>query len=431
MRDRIQPPPMDFTSFRRENVVLILMNLGVMLGLLGLHLVFRPVLGVISAGIALAMAGRFLMQLGELALLARPAFEPERRGTEAYAALTVLIHVAFASLLSLLSPGQESHYVVLLVIPVIAAAFWFRLAGLILTVAVATGLTVFQVWVPVGILPQGRLVEYFEATTVALIFILVAIVVRLLAQQLWDREEALKHSLSRLADARVQLVKEERLAAIGKLSFAIAHEIRNPVTMIACSASAASRPDASEESRAECLGIIAQESRRLERLAGDFLSYARQRPLEIRRVTIATTLGAACGLARPRAEEAGLDLALDSVEEATCDLDPFQIQQALLNLLTNAIDATPSGGRIRMGGHVERGRLRLWVENSGPALAPAIVERLGEPFLSTKPLGTGLGLAITRSIATAHGGDLVLEHNQPGMVRLTLDLPAGRPGETP
>jgi len=429
MRDQFQPPPMDFTSFRRENVVLILMNLGVMLGLMGLHLIFRPVLGVISAGSALALSARFLMQLGELAILARPPIQLERRGIEAYAAVTVLTHIFFASILSHLSPGQESHYVVLLVIPVIAAAFWFRLTGLIATVAVVSGLTVFQVWVPVGILPQGRLVEYFEATTVALIFVLVAIVVRLLAQQLWDREDSLKISLSRLADTREQLMKEERLAAIGKLSFAIAHEIRNPVAMIACSATAANRPEASKETRVECLGIIAQESRRLERLAGDFLSYARQRPLEIRCVPLATTLGAACGLARQRAEEAGLDLAIDQVDETSGELDPFQIQQALLNLLMNAIEATPSGGYIRMGGNAERDRLRLWVENSGSALPPDIVARLGEPFLTTKPLGTGLGLAITRSIARAHGGDLVLEDNRQGHVRMALDLPSSRPGE--
>jgi signal transduction histidine kinase len=420
---------MDFTAFRRENVVLILMNLCVMLGLMGLHLIFRPVLGVINAGSALALSARFLMQLGELALLARPPIQLERRGTEAYAAVTVLTHIAFASLLSHLSPGQESHYVVLLVIPVIAAAFWFRLAGLIMTMAVVSGLTVFQVWVPVGVLPQGRLVEYFEATTVALIFILVSIVVRLLAQQLWDREDALKTSLSRLADAREQLVKEERLAAIGKLSFAIAHELRNPVAMIACSATAANRPEASKETRVECLGIIAQESKRLERLAGDFLSFARQRPLEIRCVPLATTLGAAYGLARQRSEEAGIDLTLDSVEEALGELDPFQIQQALLNLLMNAIEATPSGGHIRMGVEAERERLRLWVENSGPALPADIVERLGEPFLTSKPLGTGLGLAITRSIARAHGGDLVLEDNRQGQVRFALDLPAGHLGE--
>ncbi|MBL0210324.1 MAG: hypothetical protein IPQ13_05350 [Holophagaceae bacterium] len=426
MRDRTLPPPMDFTAFRRENGVLILLNLGVMLGLLVLHLVFRPVLGTLSLGGALALSARFLMQLGELALLMRPPVELGQRGTKAYAAFTVAAHIAFASLLSGLGSGQESHHVVLLVIPVIAAAFWFRLPWLIFAVAVVTGLTVLQVWIPVGILPQGQLVEYFEATTVALIFILVAGVVRLLAHQLWNREEALHQSLSDLADARDLLVKEERLAAIGKLSFAIAHEIRNPVTMIACSASAAGRPEASVEARAECLGIIAQESRRLERLTEDFLSYARQRPPEFRRVALATTLGAAWGLARHRAQEEGIELLLDPVEAAEAELDPFQIQQALLNLLVNAIDATPSGGRIRMGGKPADGRIRLWVEDTGAPVPQEIAQRLGEPFQSTKPMGTGLGLAITRSIARAHGGELVLEDNQEGRVRLALDLPIGR-----
>lgn len=430
MRDRTLPPPMDFAAFRRENGVLILLNLGVMLGLLGLHLVFRPVLGALNLGGALALSGRFLMQLGELALLMRPPMELGQKGTKAYAAFTVAAHIAFASLLSSLSSGQESHHVVLLVIPVIAAAFWFRLPWLIFTVAVVTGLTVLQVWVPLGALPQGQLVEYFEATTVALIFILVAGVVRLLAHQVWDREEALRQSLSQLAAARDQLVKEERLAAIGKLSFAIAHEIRNPVTMLVCSASAASRPGASEEARTECLGIIAQESRRLERLTGDFLAYARQRPPELRRVTLATTLGAAWGLVQHRAEEAGIELILVPVEETEVALDPFQIQQALLNLVMNALDATASGGRICMGGTVGNGRLRLWVEDTGAPVPQAIAERLGEPFQTTKPMGTGLGLAITRTIARAHGGDLVLEDNHEGQVRLALNLPAGRPMET-
>ncbi len=322
---------------------------------------------------------------------------------------------------------------VLLVIPIIAAAFWFRLPWLVLTAAVVTGLTVLQVWIPLGVLPQGQLVEYFEATTVALIFILVAGVVRILAHQLWGREEALQQSLSQLAAARDLLVKEERLAAIGKLSFAIAHEIRNPVTMIACSASAASRPNAPVEARAESLEIIAQESRRLERLTTDFLSYARQRPPELRRVALATTLGSAWGLARQRAEEAGIELVLAPVEgeqELECELDPFQIQQALLNLLMNALDATPSGGRICLGGSARGGRLRLWVEDTGAPIPHAITERLGEPFQTTKPMGTGLGLAITRSIARGHGGDLILEDNSEGQVRLALNLPMGRSLET-
>jgi transcriptional regulator of acetoin/glycerol metabolism len=192
---------------------------------------------------ALALGARFLTQLGELALMAHPALELGPVGTRAYAWFTVLAHLVFAFLLSRIGPGQESHYVVLLVIPVIASAFWFSLPGLVFTVAGASLLTILQVWVPLGILPRGRIVEYFEATTVALIFVLVAIVARLLAQRLWDREAALKASLAELDRTRDRLLREERLAAIGRLSSAIAHEIRNPVAMIASSAQAAARAE--------------------------------------------------------------------------------------------------------------------------------------------------------------------------------------------
>jgi uncharacterized membrane protein YqjE len=207
-------PALEFTSFRRENVMLILLNLGVMLGLLGLHFVFRPVLGALSMAGALALSARFLMQVGELALMAHPALQLGAVGTRAYAWFTVLAHLLFAFVLSRIGPGQESHYVVLLVIPVIASAFWFSMMGLVCTVVAASLLTILQVWVPVNVLPQGRIVEYFEATTVALIFVLVAVVARLLASRLWAREAQLKASLVELDRARDQLVREERLAAI-------------------------------------------------------------------------------------------------------------------------------------------------------------------------------------------------------------------------
>ncbi|HEX9081381.1 MAG TPA: ATP-binding protein [Holophagaceae bacterium] len=423
MRPRSLAPTLEFASFRRENAVLILLNLGVMLGLLGLHFIFRPVLGAMSMAGALALGGRFLLQLGELAWMSHPSFQLGPDGTRIYAWATVLVHLGFAFLLSWIGPGQESHYVVLLVIPVIASAFWFTWPGLVCTVLGASLLTILQVWVPLGLQPQGRVVEYFEATTVALIFVLVAIVARILARRLWDREAALRASLAELDRTRDQLVREARLAAIGRLSSAIAHEIRNPVAMIASSAQAAERPGTPEAARTACLGIVAQESRRLERLTGDFLAYARNRPVERRIVALSVVLGAAAGLARAQAEERGLVLEVAMEEDVPVELDPFQAQQALLNLLANALDAVALGGRVVLGGSAGPDGVCLWVEDDGPAVPPAILEHLGEPFHSTKPAGTGLGLAIVHAIAEAHGGRLWIPENRPGRVRFELDLP--------
>lgn len=431
MKNRIRPPTLDFTAFRRENSVLIILNLGVMLGLLTLHFVFRPVLGALSLAGALALGARFLMQLGELALLSHPRLQLGQAGTKANAWFTVVAHLLFAFLLSRISAGQESHHVVLLVIPVIASAFWFTFGGMALTVGAACLLTILQVWVPVGVLPQGRLVEYFEATTVALVFVLVAIVVRLQVHRLWDREDALKASLAELDLARDHLVREERLAAIGRLSSAIAHEVRNPVAMIASSAISAAKDGVPESTRANLLGIVAEESRRLERLTTDFLTYARNRPLERRQVRLSVVLGAAVGLALAKAEEKGITLNPRMGDEIEVSLDPFQIQQALLNLLTNALEATVAGGCVTVGGEARDGGIRLWVEDDGIPIPREIVEHLGEPFHSTKPAGTGLGLAIVQSIAQAHGGNLIVEENRPGKVRFALAFPQPSGGPSP
>lgn len=431
MQPRPSAPALEFASFRRENMLLILLNLGVMVGLVVLRFIFRSVLGAQSVPGALALGARFLMQLGELGLMAHPALRLGVVGTRAYAWFTVLAHLLFASLLAWIGPGQESHYVVLLVIPVIASAFWFSLPGLVLTVAGAGLLTVLQVWVPLGILPRGRIVEYFEATTVALIFVLVAIVARILAQRLWAREAALKASLAELDRTRDRLVREERLAAIGRLSSAIAHEIRNPVAMIASSAQAATRADAPEEARSRCLGIVAQESRRLEQLTGDFLAYARNRPVARRTVSLSVVLGAAVGLAQAQAQERGISLDLAMEQDGPVSLDPFQMQQALLNLLGNALDAAGPGGQVRVGGRRMGDATRLWVEDDGPPVPEAILEHLGEPFHSTKPAGTGLGLAIVHAIVEAHGGELRLTENRRGAVRFEIAIPQLQGGSGP
>jgi len=196
----------------------------------------------------------------------------------------------------------------------------------------------------------------------------VAPVVALLVGRLRREQGRLRDSLAELERARDRLVSEEKLAAVGRFASAIAHEVRNPV---------------------------------------------------------ATTVGYVAGLAQARLSQAGLQLTVQCPEDLVAPFDPFQVHQALLNLMMNACDATPSGGLITMGARpVPGGGVALFVENSGPAIPEDVVPKLFEPFFTTKPRGSGLGLAISRAIARGHGGDLVLEVNEPGRVRLALNIPA-------
>jgi signal transduction histidine kinase len=421
-------PPLDFATFRRQETVQILLNLAVMAGLMSLHAVFHPVIGPVSGAITVAFAARFAMQVAEAGFLNQPGRWLSPRATWWYARLSIAANIAFTVLVARLSTGQESHLTVLMVIPVIAAAFRLSLPGLLAILAVVSGLTVGLVWIPAGaITPASTLMESFEATTVALILLVVAAVVRLLVTQVWAREDDLRGSLRALAATQDQLVRQEKLAAVGRLAAAVAHEVRNPVSMIASAVASARRPGLRDEAREELFGILGQESQRLQRLTEDFLLYARGRPPQRRAGTLADALGLVAGVVRARAEELGVALTT-ACEDAPVTVDPFQLQQALLNLALNGLEATPRGGAVSLTARSEPGGAVFAVENTGAPLAPEVVARLGEPFFTTKPRGTGLGLAIARSIAAAHGGELALTVNGPDRVRFELRV---RSGEAP
>lgn len=141
------------------------------------------------------------------------------------------------------------------------------------------------------------------------------------------------------------------------------------------------------------------------------------------------TLGYVADACRPRGNERGVSLNANPSNGLAAEMDAGSIQQALVDLVMNGVEAAPPGSRVELRAAADSdGSLRIDVENNGPSISPASVARIFEPFFTTKSQGTGLGLAIARNIARAHGGDLVLSANEPGRVRFSLIFPAvGRP----
>jgi two-component system, NtrC family, sensor histidine kinase HydH len=425
-----QPPVLDFRMLQQQETVLILLNLAVMTGVVIFHALFRPVVGHLTLAAGIAITVRFAMQLGEAAFLNRPGALMGPRAIWWYSRLSIVTNIAFTVLVWQLSSGHEDHYAVLLVIPIIAAAFRLSVAGLAWTLVVVAGLTLGLMWMPdagsPAIAGPTTLDEPFEATVVSLTFVVVAVLVRLIASQLWTREAELRTSIANLAATRDELVRKENLAAVGRLASAIAHEVRNPVSMIASAVASVRRADTAPNVRTELFDILSLESQRLERLTEDFLVYARQRPPQLRSCSLSDALGLVAGLVRPRAEQLGVAIKTESGEvpcdEAPILLDPFQIQQALLNLAVNALDAAKGGGAVCLSARADGKGAVFAIEDTGEAIAPGVVARLGEPFFTTKNGGTGLGLAIARTIARAHGGEVVLAENKPGKVRFELTV---------
>lgn len=415
-------PPTDPAGFRTQERALILMNLVVLAGMVGHHWLFRQVAGHLGALTYGLLGLRIVLLMVEFAWLQRAeTFSP--RAIVLYGRASVLVNLLFVALLGLLHAGNDSHtFIVLLVMPVVTAAFRLPLIELVGTVGMAAGVTMGLVWV----VPAGSTVdlqmEQMESSAIALMLVIVALVVRLTAAQLWIKEQALLASLVDLRETRDVLIQQEKMAAVGRLAGAIAHEIRNPIAMIQSSIAAAR--SGNRGLSPELLEILHEESDRLKRLAGDFLGYARVRQPERRPVEVGTVLGSAVALAQARAEEVGVRLELHDLPAPPRMLDPFIVQQATLNLIQNALEAAPAGGRVVVAAGTDGRMVSIRVRNPGAPLPEEVVRRIGEPFFTTKPRGTGLGMAITRNLAESHGGGLQLTRNGPDWVEFELRLDA-------
>ena len=418
-----------FDLFKRQQSMLVLLNLGALAALVPVHISFISLLGLPSQVLLITLTVRFLLLIAELYWL-QSAQVFRRSLVNAYHHLSIWLNLGFAFLVSHLagfsSPTgiPDTHYSVLMILPIISAAFYFRLPGALAVSTVAAALMSLQVWLFYRTHPPADLTEYFEVATVSLTFLVVSLVVWLLVSNLNREHIKLQENLTELHATRDRLAQEEKLAAVGRLASGIAHEIRNPVAMISSSLTVATQQEQDPATRSEMYDVAAQEAARLERMTSDFLSYARSRILDRKSVALIDTLDYIASLGSAKASESNIEIKLDVVPGLRTLIDEFQIQQALLNLITNAFDAMPTGGVVTLGAHQETSHeLTIYVENSGERISDEAVAHLFEPFFTTKEKGTGLGLSIVRNIAQAHGGRATLGVNKSGRVRFCITLP--------
>jgi len=228
-----------------------------------------------------------------------------------------------------------------------------------------------------------------------------------------------------LRQTQEKLLREEKLAAVGRLSSAIAHEIRNPVAMISSSLATAIRGELEPVQRERMFEIASIQAARLEKLTNDFLTYAKPRTPAIAHNNAADVLAYVAELSKAHAGERQVEIKVDASNELHCDFDATLLQQALLNLVLNAIEASPPDSTVIMTGRVSGDAVCIDVKNTGPEIDPGALGQIFEPFFTTKPSGTGLGLAIARNAARGHGGDITLTQNDPEVVIFTLTLPVG------
>ena len=238
-----------------------------------------------------------------------------------------------------------------------------------------------------------------------------------------------------LFEREQRLIRSERLAAIGKIAAQITHEVRNPLSSIGLNAEQLESelgglpPETAAEARTLARAIV-KEVDRLAEITEAYLRFARMPKPKLEREELRAVIGSLADFQRP--ELSRRQIALEVVLPAgECPLvcDEQQLRQALLNLVRNAGEAMPSGGRLSLALSVEgeppRG-YRIEVTDSGGGIDPAHLSSVFEPFFSTKQGGTGLGLALTQQIVSEHGGTIDVR-SEPGGTTFIVTLPAAPP----
>jgi signal transduction histidine kinase len=227
--------------------------------------------------------------------------------------------------------------------------------------------------------------------------------------------DALNNTGERLAHERQRATAAERLAAIGRLSAGLAHEIRNPIAAMRLKAenALAARDDGR---KAKALEAILQQVGRLDRLLHDLLAMTQASEPKLADVELSSFLKSTLESHRELATAKGLSLKAGTEDQhrPLPQVDPFQMQRALDNLILNAIQNTPGGGRVCVDAVRQGDNLLLRVSDTGPGVSEEVRDRLFEPFVTSRSDGTGLGLAIVREIARAHHGDARLARSDSG-----------------
>jgi signal transduction histidine kinase len=229
----------------------------------------------------------------------------------------------------------------------------------------------------------------------------------------------LEATLATLTSTQADLIQSEKMAAVGTLVAGLSHELNNPLAVISMNTDLLLGNPASTAIAARALPIMRTQIDRCRQLVRALLDFSRKKQAVRERMSLASLLGPLHRLATPMAERRGVHLELEgpalSDDDANVDVCRQEIETAILNLITNAIAATPAGGTVAIRAsramHDTTDGVVVSVVDRGQGIPEGVVERIFDPFFTTKPPGegTGIGLPLARKIVESHGGGIRIE----------------------
>ena len=324
-------------------------------------------------------------------------------------------------------------------LPIILAAFWFGLRGGLAASVVVSVMYAPHVLFQWGGGPSLELEKFLEI----LLYNVVGGVTGFLSQREEERRQQLEvtargleesyRKLQSQADLIIgiedELRKAERLSALGELSAVLAHEIRNPLGSIRGTAEILRDDYRPGDRKYEFLEILLKETDRLNRVVEDFLGLARPVRSERSQFDLVSELAEVVTLTAAEATAAGVRVEFVPSALPPVRGDREKLRQVFLNLVRNGIQATPAGGSLSIatsqlpGGEDAASLVEIVVADTGAGIGAESLERIFEPFYTTKEGGTGLGLAIAQKIVESHGGSIAVA-SEPGKgAAFTVRLP--------
>ena len=384
------------------------------------HFVGAPSRRVVRAGylvaaiaIGLDLGGRLTDPGRAISALAptEPALRPE--GSAALAALLVLSGFGAVALARRRARVPDGNVVV---------------AGLSITLAAGIHDEILRTfgW------PGLHLVQHAGlATVLAVGWVLLRRDVRL-AAELEARTDELRASVEALRETQAALVRREQMAAVGELSAVVAHEVRNPIAILRNATSSLRRATLSTEDRGVLLGILREETDRLDRLVRDLLSYARPEWPRGESLDAAEIVRRSLDASRAERPSTGVQTEIVLETDRRISGDAELLRHALVNVIDNALLAMPGGGslRVRIAEDTlgEEPAVRLEIRDSGTGMDDAVRQKALDPFFTTRPAGTGLGLAIVDRVVRNHHGRLEIQSAPGEGTTVALVLPAAETG---
>ena len=236
----------------------------------------------------------------------------------------------------------------------------------------------------------------------------------------------LMYDVTEIKKLEAQVRRHDRLVALGKMAAGVAHEVRNPLSSIKGFATLLGSRFTAESEEGEASRLLINEVERLNRSITELLTYARPLPLAMAEVEIEPFIEASLKLIQSDARELGVAVHKEiNLTRRQVLLDKDRLNQVLLNLYLNSLQAMEHGGELKVSVHEgsRPGTMEISVRDTGCGIAADILERVMDPYFTTKPEGTGLGLAMVYKIIDEHGGTIKIASKEGGGTTVSIVLP--------